>query len=298
MELIFTTTTRLIDASLRCAIKHKNVKILNCSLNTSHRYIRTYYARLYEAKFLVGILAGILTQTDKIGYVADYPIFGNVANINAFALGVAMVNPRAQVILKWTTLKNGGSMEQIYEDLTKEGVDYISDQDMITPKHASRRFGLYQLTDGEPVNVAMPVINWGVLYETLISYVLDSAWDSADSDTESKPINYWWGLSSRVVDIILSNKVTPQTKRLIDNLKSQIIRNRFIPFSGEIVSQDDVIRNADNEELEIDDIIRMDWLVKNVTGFIPTKEDLKERAQPIVELKGVKHEENEDITSG
>ena len=108
VEVIFTTTTRLLDASLKTAIKYKNVKILNCSLNTSHRYIRNYYARLYEVKFLSGMLAGIMTETGKIGYIADYPIFGNVANINAFALGASMVNPSSKVYLKWTTIKNSG----------------------------------------------------------------------------------------------------------------------------------------------------------------------------------------------
>ena len=48
--------------------------------------------------FSIGVLAGVMTDTNKIGYIADYPIFGMTANINAFALGVKMVNPKAKVI--------------------------------------------------------------------------------------------------------------------------------------------------------------------------------------------------------
>lgn len=68
-------------------------------MNTSHPTIRTYYARMYEGKFLMGVIAGCLTPDNKIGYIADYPIYGCTANINAFALGAKMVNPRHGFIL-------------------------------------------------------------------------------------------------------------------------------------------------------------------------------------------------------
>lgn len=92
-------------ASVKMAIAHPDVKILNCSLNTSHKYIRTYYARMYEAKFLTGVLAGALATQNKIGYVAQYPVYGTVANINAFALGAKFVNPRTKIYLKWSSVK-------------------------------------------------------------------------------------------------------------------------------------------------------------------------------------------------
>ena len=298
VEVIFTTTTRLIDASLKTAINHKNVKILNCSLNTSHRYIRTYYARLYEVKFLAGVIAGALTETNKVGYVADYPIFGNVANINAFALGALMVNPRCKVYLKWTTLKENHNIDDIYKSLEEDGVDYISDQDMITPNNASRRFGLYKLTEDGPVNMAMPVYNWGVLYEKLIDLILRDSWATADSNTEGKPINYWWGLSSGVVDLIISKKLPMQAARLVHTLKVMMRSNRFVAFGGGIESQDGTMHAGVDQELDIEDIIKRDWLCSNVVGKIPSKEELRERARPIVELKGVKQEENEDTVTG
>ena len=297
VEVIFTTTTRLLDASLKTAIKYKNIKILNCSLNTSHRYIRNYYARLYEVKFLSGMLAGIMTETGKIGYITDYPIFGNVANINAFALGASMVNPGCKVYLKWTTMKESGGISEIYRSLEEdEGVDIISDQDMITPNRASRRFGLYKVKNSEPLNMAMTVYNWGVLYEKLIDLIINDSWAIADSEKESTPINYWWGLSSGVVDLILSEKLPMQVERIVSTLKGLMIRNRFVAFSGGIVSQDGTERCKPDEEMNIDDIIKMDWLCENVVGKIPSKDELRERARPIVEMKGVIKEDNEDTS--
>ena len=167
-EMIFTTSPEFLSASLRAAVDHPEVKILNCSLNASHKYIRTYYGRMYEAKFLIGVLAGVMTDTDKIGYIADYPIYGMTANINAFALGVKMVNPKAKVYLEWSTLK-----ENEHVDLTGKlyalGATYISHQDMIIPRKITRQFGLFRVNGETPVNLAFPAWNWGKYYERIHS---------------------------------------------------------------------------------------------------------------------------------
>lgn len=86
-NIIFTTTPAFAADSVKAAIAHPDVKILNCSLNTSHRYIRTYYTRMHEAKFLMGAIAGAMAENDRLFYLADYPMFGTIANINAFAIG-------------------------------------------------------------------------------------------------------------------------------------------------------------------------------------------------------------------
>ena len=91
-NLIFTTTPSFVQASVKAAIANPKVRILNCSLNTSHRYIRTYYSRMHEAKFLMGAIAGAVADNNRLTYIADYPICGSIANINAFALGAQMVN--------------------------------------------------------------------------------------------------------------------------------------------------------------------------------------------------------------
>ena len=149
-----------MQASVQAAIAHPEVKILNCSLNTSHRYIRTYYARMYEAKFLMGAIAGAMAENGQLAYIADYPIFGTIANINAFALGAKMVNPRAQIYLEWSTLKDvdlGIAMDNVI----KKGVTVVSGRDMVIPEDASRYFGLYHIEKEGPRNLAMPLWHWG-----------------------------------------------------------------------------------------------------------------------------------------
>ena len=295
-EVIFTTTSRLVDASLKCAVKHPNVKILNCSLNTSHRYIRTYYARLYEAKFLSGMIAGCLTETNRLGYLANYPIYGVTADINAFAMGALMVNPKAVVNLKWTTLKEEEKRSEMYREFFEDNVDYISDQDMITPKNASRRFGMYKLSAGEPENIAMPLYNWGVLYERIIKLIINDSWDDADSGNAGIPVNYWWGFSSGVIDILLSNKLPYHVRRLISAMKQEITDGSFAVFKDRIISNTGEEKNPEGRLMPPEEIMTMDWLLENVEGTIPVIDSLKENAREIVELKGVLKEDED--TSG
>ena len=291
-EVIFTTTAQSVGASLKCGIKYPNVKILNCSINTSHRYIRTYDARLYEAKFLSGMIAGAITDTDKIGYVATYPIYGITANINAFALGAHMVNPKVKVHVKWTSLKDNQTKNDIYKSIYEEGIDVVSDQDMINPSEASRKFGMYRLTVNGPENVTMTVYNWGKLYERIINMIMQGNWSSADAENESKPINYWWGLSAGVVDIIMSEKVPADTRRLVEIIKGLIIEDKFSPFGGELKDQEGNLISPDGEVPSVDEIIKMNWLVSNVVGEIPEIEKLDEEAKILVEMKGVQKDEN------
>ena len=105
--MVFTTSPKLVGASLRAALRHPDVRILNCSVDMPYASIRTYYSRVYEAKFITGAIAAAVAREDRVGYVADTPTFGVPANINAFALGARMVNPRVKVSLQWSCLPGG-----------------------------------------------------------------------------------------------------------------------------------------------------------------------------------------------
>ena len=285
IQIIFTTSSQQAAASVKAAVNHPNVVIMNCSLNTSYKLIRTYYARLYEVKFLAGMLAGSMAKNGRIGYLADYPIYGMPANINAFALGARMVNPDAKVYLEWTTIK-GVTREQVIEDFKSRGIAYVSDQTMIKPNAASRQFGLYCISDETPVNIAMPVYQWGVFYEKLIDAVLNGSFQQEGAN-EDKAINYWWGLSAKVVDIICSNKLPAATLRLVEVFKDLMKKNEFQPFEGILYDQNNELRNEASETMTPDELMKMNWLLDNVIGEIPEIEALREEAKSIVELKGV-----------
>lgn len=286
-DIVFTTTPAFVQASVKAAVEHPAIRILNCSLNTSHRYIRTYYARMHEAKFLMGAIAGAMAANDKTAYVADIPVYGTIADINAFALGAKMINPRVKVYLEWTSKKD----QDIYEKIKNTGASCISGKDMVIPEDASRYFGLYGLGDGEPVSLAMPLLHWGKFYEQLVRAIMDGTWKYDDSSSEKKAINYWWGMSSGVVDVICSQKLPIGTKRLVEFLKETISRGEFNPFSGILYSQEGIVQENPQYSLSPEEIAAMDWLLDNVIGSIPNDEELHETVKPAVLQQGIKQKE-------
>ena len=283
---IFTTTPILVKPSLKMAVEHPEVKILNCSLNMSHRYIRTYYARMYEAKFIIGAVAGALSDTDNIGYIASYPIYGMTASINAFALGAKMTNPRSKVHLAWSCLKNS----DIYQPFRDKNISHISEQDMITPYMQSRAYGLIRFTDnGEIKNIASTIWDWGQMYERIIQSILNGGWKKEDNNSEgTKALNYWWGMSSGAIDILLSREVPSDIKRLVNLLKKAICKGEFNPFDGILTAQEGiVISDSEDSILTPEDIMKMNWLNENVVGSIPKKEELLDTTLSLMELQGI-----------
>ena len=286
-NLIFTTTPPFVQASVKAAIANPDVRILNCSLNTSHRYIRTYYSRMHEAKFLMGAIAGAMAENNKLAYVADYPIFGSIANINAFALGAKMINPRAKVYLEWSTKKE----VDIEEKIREINPACISGRDMVIPEEGTRFFGIYHVDGDRPRNLAMPLYHWGKFYEQLLRTIVDGTWKYDDDSSSTKAINYWWGMSEGVVDVICSKYLPNGTKRLVDLLKTTICSETFNPFSGILYSQTGVVSDDPDGSLTPEEIMTMDWLADNIIGRIPAKEELKEQAEPVIDQQGVKKEE-------
>lgn len=281
-DIIFTVTPQLIKASLKVAAKHPNIKILNCALNSSHNTVRTYYTRMHEAKFLTGIIAGAMCQNDKIGYVADYPIFGASANINAFALGAKMVNPRASIHLVWSSKKDF----DINQYFKERDITYISGQDMITPQSGDRQIGLYAEKNDTKKNLALSIYHWGAFYEEMINSIMRGSWKVEES-AESKAINYWWGLSAGVIDVICSSNLPAGTTKLVNLMKRSISEGIFHPFAGPVKDQNGDLRIQESEVLPPDEIMKMDWLVDNIIGSIPTLDELEDSAKPVVQLRGL-----------
>ena len=283
-KLIFTTSPRMLQASLRAAVENPDIIIMNCSLNTSHRYVRTYYTRMYEAKFILGVLAGSLTQSGRLGYVCDYPIYGQIAGINAFALGAQMANPRSKVYLEWSTVK--GAKEAALS-LSRRHIHLISSQDNARFSEDDRRsFGLSHIGHDKTDLLAVPVWKWGVYYEKLLRSVLDKTIKSEYINT-ARALNYYWGMSAGVVDIEYAPALPLASRRYADFFRSSLISGVGKPFLTPFYSQSGEIIGSRQKELSLDQIISMDYLVDNVIGSIPTYDELSDKGKSTVDTVGV-----------
>ncbi len=280
-NMIFTTAAQMVGESVRAAVRHPDVKVYNCSIKMSYTSICTYYARMYEAKFLMGAIAAALSKTGKLGYIADYPIYGTMANINAFALGARMIDPEVKVYLEWSRTRNSDAGKR----LVQEGIRFISGDDMITPQYASRAYGLYsRKDDGSLDNIATPILHWGKFYERMVQLICRGT-DEKEVLKGKKAVNYWWGMSADVIDVICSKNMPHGTHRLIEFLRNSIRSGSFHPFDGLIYSQNGVIQCQEGRSLSPEEIITMDWLAENVIGRIPDFEELNDEAQGLVMLQ-------------
>lgn len=284
-KLIFATSPKLCASAVKVAIDHPEVKILNCSMHLNHKNVRSYYLRMYEAKFISGAIAGSLIEDGYIGYLADYPIRGTTAEINAFALGVQMTNPRAKVCLEWSAVK-----DRDFAKVFKEhNVELISGRDLSATVDRNKEYGLFRvLEDDSRQNLAMPVRHWGKMYEEIVRSIMRGGYKNDDSIAGTQALNYFWGMSSEAVDVIYSRNLPAGAIRLLRTIRSGIQSMDINPFTGPIFSQDGLCRCEDGQVLKPEDCVVIDWLVENVEGYIPDIQELKEEAVELVKLQGVK----------
>ena len=288
-NVIFAVGPQMATQCVKAAVLHPEVRIFNCSINMSYSSICNYYPRMFESKFLMGALAATMSETNKLGYLADYPIYGMISNINAFALGAAMINPRVKIHLKWVGLADTD------EEEWADDIQIISGVDMIIPENASREYGLYRrMPDGEIENLALSFCHWGKFYEKMIQQICSG--ESKENKSE-KASNYWWGMSADVIDTIYSENLPNATYRLINFLSSSIQNGIFHPFAGRIYAQKKRMISDHNEELGLMDIVEMNWLANNIIGEIPPAEAFKEEAQPLIRLQGVKTTVDDETTT-
>ncbi len=280
-QVVFTTTPSLISACRKAAARHPDVRILNCSVSMPYTGVRTYYSRLYEGKFITGAIAGALSMGDRIGYVASSPIFGVPASINAFAMGAQMTNPRARVELRWS-----GVEQDAMGAMAREGLALISNRDLPTPDRMCEPWGLCAAcTDGSLHPLAAPYWHWGNFYVKLVKSIFSGGWNALKSD--GRAVNYWWGMYSRVVGVLLADEIPAGVRQMAELLQRDIANGSLQPFQRVIHSQDGLLRSDGGHWFSPEEILHMDWLCDNVDGAIPSFEELQPFARRIVRFQGL-----------
>lgn len=265
-EVIFAISPIQLQHILQLSLLYPDVKFLNCSVNITRNSVRSYYGRMYEAKFLMGVLAGILTVNNKVGYVADYPIYGSFAKINAFATGVATTAPGAKVYLVWAGEKES-NREEVFRN---NDIRIFSGPENIKHNVYDKDWGLITTDNGEFNNIALPICDWGLYYEKIIKSIINKSWNAKALTTSTKPINYWWGMDTGVIDLEVSNRLPAECVTFINSIKKAMKLRVINPFEG----------------LTYEDIIAMEDLNPNVVGRVPSYEELTERGKKLRESNG------------
>lgn len=283
-QLVFTTAPPLTRATVKAAVKYPKIRFLNCSVDQRYSSIRTYYGRIYEAKFITGAVAGAMAGDDRIGYIASYPTFGVPASINAFALGAQMTNPRAQIELRWSCVE--GTPQA---DFFADGIRVISNRDAPTQSKMYLDFcnyGTYLMGDrGDLVPLCSPTWLWGNFYEFVINSIQAGGWKQEKGLTTA--INYWLGMDSGVIGVSLSDKLPEGVRQMAKILQSGMSVGAIDPFQRRIVAQDGTVKNDGTRRFSAEEVLHMDWLCDNVLGEIPPYEQILPISQAMVRELGI-----------
>lgn len=268
-DVIFATSYGYMDAMLKVAEDFPKIKFLHCSGYKNSVNMANYFGRMYQPRYLTGMVAGAMTKTNTLGYVAAFPIPEVIRGINAFALGARAVNPKAQVRVVWTkTWYDPATEKEAAKSLLDVHCDVIAQhQDSPGPQEAAQEAGVYSIGYNSDMAQFAPkahltaaVWNWGPFYTDMVRQIKDGTWKSQF---------YWYGLDKGVVDIAPFGPMVPEAVRGVVLAKKEEIASGVDQiFSGPIKDQQGVERVAAGQTMPDADLLGFNWFVQGVVGTL------------------------------
>ena len=281
-DVVFTTSARMHTACLKVAAQHPKTRILNCSLNAPHPLVRTYYPRTYEVTYLLGMLAGIMTKTGHIGYVAANPVYGVPAAINAFAQGLKSVRPAGRIWLRWACQPDAAHPLD-FADCPE--IDMVYARDSREPANTNRDYGLCRkLPDGSLQPLGLPIWRWDTFYVQIVRSIFDGSWDNAAT---TRAVNYWWGLRSGAEDLEYQEALPSGTRQLLDLLETLQGSDNVHIFPEKLYDNEDNLHSPENKVYSPKELMEMDWLDACVHGKLPHYDELDVKTRTVLAINGL-----------
>ena len=269
-NVIFTTSWGYMKTTAACAEKYPDVYFSHGTGYLSNgKNFTNYFGRIYQARYLSGIVAGLNTKSDKIGYVAAMGAENSevTGGIDAFALGVYSVNPEAKVFVKVTNSWYDPELESQYAfDLLDAGCDVIAQHaDTAYPAINAESRGAYaigynsDMSKEAPDSVLCSVIwTWSAYYTEAVQSIINGTWDGE---------NYYGGLAEGLVGITdTSDFCNPECDQKIAEATQQMLSGSFNVFDGVIETNTGETVGAEGSTLSDSEITGgINWYFKTVT---------------------------------
>jgi simple sugar transport system substrate-binding protein len=266
-ELIFTTSFGYMNATLKVAKKFPNVKFEHASGYKRADNVSTYFDRIYEGRYLSGVVAGHMSKSGTIGYIGAFPIPEVIRGINAFTLGAQSVNPDIKVKVVWVnTWFDPAKEREAADSLINQKADVITfHTDSPAAVQATEAAGVYSVgyhsdmsSYGEKSHLTAAVHNWKDYYVSRVQAVMDGTWESTDT---------WKGISANMTDISPINSAVPaEVVEQVNTMKAQIASGELHPFKGPIVNQAGETIIPAGEALDDGALLGMNYYVSGVEG--------------------------------
>ncbi len=272
-DVIFTTSFGYMDPTINVAKDFPETTFVHISGYKTAPNVATAFGKIEEPRYVSGLIAGKMTKSNVLGYVAAFPIPEVLRGINAFTLGARKSNPQATVKVVWTnTWYDPQKERQAAEALLDGGADVIAQhQDTPGPQQAAEARGLYGVGYNADMSkfapnavLTSPIWNWGVYYTDVVTRVQQGTWETEQ---------YWGGWQDGIVDLAPIGAMVPSDVRTM--AESEIARFKageqtiFTIFTGPLKDQSGAEKVPSGTAMTAEELLSMNWFVEGVEGTIP-----------------------------
>lgn len=265
-DVIFATSFGYMDPMLKVAKQFPETIFMHCSGFKMADNMGNYFGRMYQARYLSGMVAGAMTKSNIIGYAAAFPIPEVIRGINAFTLGAQSMNPEVTVRVVWTkTWYDPATEKEAAKSLLDVGADVIAQhQDSPAPQEAAQEKGVYSIGYNSDMSQAAPkahltapIWNWGPFYVETVKKVKEGTWKAAA---------HWPGLSNGIVDLAPMSDMVPQEVQDKVMAKKEAIKGGEKVFVGPLKDQEGAEKVAAGAAMSDEELLGMTWFVQGVIG--------------------------------
>lgn len=266
-QVIFGCSFGYMDYMAELAEEYPEVIFSHCSgYKSNETNFNNYFGRIYEARYLAGIAAGLKTETNHLGYVAAMSLPEVNYSMDAYFMGAKSVNPDVTMTVKYTNTWYDPTLErQAADALLDLGCDVIAQhQDTAMPVIAAEEKGVWacgynaDMTEDAPkAHLVAPIWNWGVYYTEAVQQVIDGTW---------KPENVLLGMKEGLCALSpISENCAEGTEEKIAEVEEQILSGEFGVFEGPITDNEGNVQVAEGVTLTPEEILQVNWLCEGIT---------------------------------
>jgi simple sugar transport system substrate-binding protein len=267
--LIFTTSFGFMDPTIEVAKKFPDVKFEHATGYKRADNVATYASRFYEGRYVLGKIAGAMSESGTGGYIASFPIPEVIRGINIFTKGAQEVNPDFKLKIIWVnTWFDPAKEADAAKALFDQGVDVITQHtDSPAPMQIAEERGLGafgqandQIKFAPNAQYTAIIDNWNPYYIERTRAVLEGTWESTDT---------WGGMDSGLVEMAPVTNVPDDVKAMAEETIAKVKSGELHPFTGPIYKQDGTLLAAEGEVVGDDVLATMNFYVKGVEGDVP-----------------------------
>jgi simple sugar transport system substrate-binding protein len=258
-----------MNPTLKVAEEFRDVKFEHATGYKTAPNVNTYNARFYEGRYLGGIIAGRMTKSNTLGYVAAFPIPEVLQGINAFALGARSVNPKVQVRVVWVnTWYDPGKERDAANALMGQGADVVTHHtDSTAAVAAAEEKGKMAVAYhsnmakyGPNAQVAAITHHWGEYYTKRTQAMLDGTW-------KVEPV--WGGVREGMIKLEgLSDKLPQDVVAAVKGREEELRKGSLHPFTGPVRTNDGKVV-LESGPMTDEQLSKMDYYVEGVLGKVP-----------------------------